>query len=67
MLDRPPRGYVKDHPLIDDLKCKDFVAIAPFDDICVTSKRFRSIVRDHFSQATPYMRFLCKALELPFQ
>ena len=65
-LNRPPRGYAKDHPLIDDLKRKDFIAFAGFDDKRVTAKRFRSDIIEYFNRATPYMRFLCKALELRF-
>lgn len=66
VLARPPRGYAKDHPLIDDLKRKDFIAVAAFDEESVASKRFPADVVEYFNQATPYMRFLCKALELRF-
>jgi uncharacterized protein (TIGR02453 family) len=66
VLTRPPRGYAKDHPLIEDLKRKDFIAVTHFDDKHVTSKRFQESVVEHFSLATPYMRFLCKALGLRF-
>lgn len=66
VLVRPPRGYAKDHPLIEDLKRKDFIAVMHLDDKHITSKRFQSNVIEHFNQGTPYMRFLCKALELRF-
>ena len=65
-LTRPPRGYAKDHPLIDDLKRKDFIAVANYDDRRVKSKNFLSDVIQDFKRATPYMRFLCKALALRF-
>jgi len=65
-LANPPRGYAKDHPLLQDLKRKDFIAIAKLSDTVVTSKNFRPKVVEHFSEATPYMRYLCKALELRF-
>ena len=65
-LARPPRGYAKDHPLIDDLKRKDFIAVANYDDRRVKSKSFLSDVVQDFKRATPYMRFLCKALALRF-
>lgn len=65
-LANPPRGYAKDHPLLQDLKRKDFIAIAQLSDAAVTSKNFRPKVVEHFSEATPYMRYLCKALELRF-
>lgn len=65
-LTNPPRGYPKNHPLIDDLKRKEFIAIAKFDQSSATAKNFRASVVNHFEQAAPYMRFLCKALELRF-
>lgn len=64
-LIRPPRGYQKDHPLIEDLKRKDHIAMT-------TLKRkdlFRKSIVDQTIQrmklAMPYVRFLCDALHLP--
>jgi uncharacterized protein (TIGR02453 family) len=65
-LSQPPRGYAKDHPLLQDLKRKDFIAVASLSDAVVTSKSLRPKVVEHFAGATPYMRYLCKALELRF-
>lgn len=65
-LRNPPHGYAKDHPLIDDLKRKDFIAAASLGRREITARNFRSRVADHFEEATPYMHFLCKALELRF-
>lgn len=65
-LSNPPRGYAKHHPLLQDLKRKDFIALAPISDAAVRSKNFHSKVIEHFTQAAPYMRFLCRALELRF-
>ena len=61
-----PRGYAKDHPLLDDLKRKDFIALSEISKKNVTSSNLRSLVIDKFNAATPYMQFLCKALELRF-
>lgn len=66
VLMRPPHGYAKDHPMIEDLKRKDFIAVAGFPEKGVTSKSFSPKVLEQFSQASSYMRFLCKALELRF-
>ncbi len=66
MLTNPPRGFAKDHPLIQDLKRKDFIALASISDAAVRSKNFHSHVMEHFSQAVPLMRFLCRALALRF-
>lgn len=65
-LAKAPRGFAKDHPLVEDLKRKDFICLAPLSMATVTSKNLRPQVVERFRQAAPYMRFLCKALELRF-
>ncbi len=65
-LANAPRGFAKDHPLLDDLKRKDFIGMAPLSDTSVESNKFRSLVAERFTQAEPYMRFLCKALDVRF-
>ena len=65
-LTNAPRGYAKDHPLLQDLKRKDFIAIAPLTDAAVRSKQFYTKVVEHYAMAAPFMRYLCKALELRF-
>ena len=61
-----PRGYAKDHPLLADLKRKDFIAIMEFNSKLATTARFQSEIVKSFRTAVPLMKFLCKALELPF-
>ncbi|WP_126456821.1 DUF2461 domain-containing protein [Sulfuriflexus mobilis] len=61
-----PRGYAKDHPLVHDLKRKDFIGISRIDDDSVLSARFRNKVFDRFKVADSYMQFLCQALELRY-
>jgi len=65
-LKRPPRGFSADHPLIDDLKRKDFIAVANLahsdlyrDDIVKTLSRY-------YRDATPMMEFLCAATGVPY-
>lgn len=65
-LKRPPRGYAKDHPLIDDIKRKDFIAIRNFTEDQVYADDFVDFVTDSFQAATPLMSFLCEALEVGF-
>jgi uncharacterized protein (TIGR02453 family) len=65
-LANAPRGFAKDHPLVEDLKHKDFIGLAALSKADVTSKNFRMHVVERFKQAEPYMRFLCKALDLRF-
>lgn len=64
-LANAPRGYAKDHPLLQDLKRKDFIAVAEFSSSLATNARFQTEVVKSFRIALPYMRFLCRSLELP--
>ena len=63
-LKNPPRGYSKDHPLIEDLKRKDFIAVSNLSDKAVSSAQLPDQVLQRFSTAQAYMQFLCHALEL---
>jgi uncharacterized protein (TIGR02453 family) len=65
-LKRPPRGYDTDHPLIDDLKRKDFFALARYSEEESCAPGFM----DEFAQTcrtfSPLTRFLTRALDLPW-
>ena len=63
-LKRPPRGYPPDHPLIEDLKRKDFYALTHFSETDAVSPAFPQILFNAFRTASPLMRFLTEALEL---
>ncbi len=65
-LKNGPRGYDKEHPLIEDLKRKDFIAISHFSEKSMLGKNFKQEVVKRFTDAEPYMRFLCKALQLRY-
>jgi len=65
-LKTAPRGYDKEHPLINDLKRKDFIAISHIDDSTVLSKNFKTQVVKWFTEAESYIEFLCKALMLRY-
>ena len=65
-LSNPPRGYARNHPLVEDLKRKDFICLAAMNMKTVTSNNFRTWGLEHFRQATPFMRFLCDALAIEF-
>lgn len=65
-LKRPPAGYDADHPLIDDLKRKDFVAVGALDERAATSTGFLDEFTATSRASAPYLRFLCRALGLPF-
>ena len=65
-LKRPPRGCDPDHPLIGDLKRKDFVAVSAFSeaDACAGDllERFAAIAR----AGSKFVEFLSRAVGAPF-
>ncbi|MFK7818102.1 MAG: DUF2461 domain-containing protein [Planctomycetaceae bacterium] len=65
-LKRPPRGFDPEHALIEDLKRKDFMAIAELDEAAIESPAFVKDAVSTFKKAKPMMQFLCNALDLPF-
>ncbi len=65
-LTRPPRGYDKDHPMIEDLKRKDFIAIKNMSHDDALNPKFQQKVESAFKAASDYMQFLCKAVGVPY-
>ncbi len=65
-LTRAPRGYPADHPLLNDLRRKDFIAISNLDHAAILKPGFVASAAASFGKATPLMRFLCKAVDVPF-
>ncbi len=65
-LVRPPKGYDKEHPLLDDLKRKDFIATCAVNKKTVTSPDLLAIFEEHCRVASPYIGFLCRALNVKF-
>jgi uncharacterized protein (TIGR02453 family) len=65
-LSRPPRGFSKDHELIDDIKRKSFIAVKDMKTSECTRPQFQRKVETAFKASEPLMRFLCKAVGVPF-
>ena len=65
-LSRPPRGYAKDHPMIEDIKRKDFIAVRDMSHEDALHPKFQQKVETSFKAATDYMKFLCKAVGVPY-
>lgn len=65
-LKRPPKGHDPDHPLIEDLKRKDFIAGRTLTQTQVTSSDFLFEYTAMCRTAVPYMRFLCDAVGVGF-
>jgi uncharacterized protein (TIGR02453 family) len=65
-LKRPPRGYDPDHPFIDDLKRKSFIAIANLTEQDVCKPDFSARLARDWKGTAPLLRFVTGALDLPF-
>lgn len=61
-LKRPPRGYSPDHPAIDDLKRKDFIAVRHLSAETAFETDFVTTCAGMCSDAAPLMRFLTSAI-----
>jgi len=65
-LKRPPAGFPADHPFVEDLKRTDFVGVVDLTEHDVLDEGFLDRAATAFAAARPFMRFLCKALQVPF-
>lgn len=65
-LVRAPQGYAPEHPLIEDLKLKNFAAGCALDDATVLGPRLVPAVAGHLRVLAPLVDYLCAALELDF-
>lgn len=65
-LKRPPRGYDPDHPLIEDLKRKDFFALARFSEAEARAPGFIDAFTQTCRRFSALTRFLTEALEHPW-
>lgn len=64
-LKRPPRDFEPEHPLIDDLKRKDFIVIAPLKQTELEDAKLGRTIAAMMKDTMPLVRFLCDALKLP--
>lgn len=65
-LKRVPTGFDRDHPLAEDLKRKDFAAYAKLTEAEATAPGFLDRYARACEEASPLMRFLCRALDLEY-
>ncbi len=65
-LKRPPKGFDPDHPLIDDLKRKDFIASATLTQSEVTATDFADRFEALCRAGGPFMAFLCEAVGVDY-
>ncbi len=65
-LKRGPNGFDRDHPLIDDIKRKDFIAVGGLKEEEVTADGFVEAFAERCRTGAPFMRWLCGAVGVPF-
>ena len=61
-LIRAPRGFSVAHPLIVDLRRKDFIGVSKLDEKTVTSAGFLDGFTRLCRAAAPFQRWLCRAI-----
>lgn len=61
-LVRAPKGFSVDHPLIVDLRRKDFIGVAHLSEEAVSSEGFLDEFTRLCRDAAPFQRWLCGAL-----
>ena len=65
-LKRPPAGFDRDHPLIEELKRKDFMAIADMSEQDALASGFLDEFIGRCEAADDFMRFLCDATRVAY-
>lgn len=65
-LSRPPRGYDRAHPLLEDLKRKDFVATTTLADGDLLRPDLPRLLLARYRVLRPLLDWLCASLELEF-
>lgn len=65
-LKKSPRGFDSDHPLLEDLRRKDFVVIQNLKSSLVTDKQFVKKSAALFASTKPLVEFICEANDLDF-
>lgn len=65
-LKRPPRGYDSEHPHIEDLKRKDFIAMRDMGPDELTQPDFPRQLARNFQAGSAFVEFLTRAVGLPW-
>ena len=65
-LKRAPAGFDPEHPLVEDLKRKDFIASVELTQKEACSAGFLERFAGTCRETSPLVRFLCEALDLPY-
>jgi uncharacterized protein (TIGR02453 family) len=61
-----PNGFDRDHPLMEDIKRKDFIAVGTLSEAEVVADGFVEAFAARCQAGAPFMRWLCGAVGVPF-
>lgn len=62
VLTRPPKGYSADHPHIEYLKLKSYIAITPLPDALYTDAKLVDYVVERLKALSPFLHYLNRGL-----
>ncbi len=65
-LKTAPRGFDPEHPMIEDLRRKDFIGVKRLTKSAVTDPDFMQAFADICQAGAPLQRFICRALAVPY-
>lgn len=65
-LKRAPRGFDNDHPYIEDIRRKDFIAVAELTHADLMRPDIVRRLSRTYATSAPFMRFLCGAVGVPY-
>ncbi len=65
-LKRPPRGFDKAHPLIEDIKRTSFIGVGTLTVAETLAPGLPELIYGRFEAAVPFIRLLCDAVDAPF-
>ena len=65
-LKSTPRGFDKQHPLIDELRQQSFIGMAPLNRSQIQSPQLAALIPKLITAGKPLMVALCEALEQPW-
>ena len=65
-LQRPPKGFDPEHPMIEHIKRKDHIATCSLQASVLHDAALVEHVAERFAAVAPYVRFLCDAVGASF-
>ena len=64
-LVRPPKGFDPEHPFIEDLKWKDYIAVGNLAQKAIVDPGFMEDFTAYCKAGLPLVSFICRSLDVP--